>query len=253
MNKTFLNINRDHAKRIKLIMTDVDGTLLATGRAVSPSVAEALGALQQSGITLGLVSGRTLPELESMAIELGMKGPVIAENGAVAKLAAGEPLLELGYTRQPALDAFQKLQKLYPGSIQGREDNKVRIIDFVFRADGIPLSEIRKHIGNIQLLDSGYILHLMQEGISKGETLARLLESYDHGRYSTGDTMVFGDSATDASLFELFSDNVLILNPNLPEGQAELMRKKATYISELEYGEGFIQVALHIVQLRRSN
>jgi predicted mannosyl-3-phosphoglycerate phosphatase (HAD superfamily) len=251
MDKSFRNIKLQLISRVKLIMTDVDGTLLASGRNVSGDVAEVLSLLQLQGITIGLVSGRTLIELETMSDELGMKGPIIAENGGVARLSPHGAPLELGYTRQPAMEALSRLKKLYPGAIHEREDNRDRTIDIVFRGNGIPLKEIRRHIGTTQLLDSGYITHLMQAGISKGKTLMRILSEYKPG-YRPNEVMVFGDSATDLSLFELFPNNVLIINPNLPDGQEELMREKAAFMSELEYGEGFTEVALHIINLLKN-
>lgn len=253
MEKSFRTIDRELASRIKLIMTDVDGTLLSSGNTVSREVAESISALGSSGVTTGLVSGRTLPELESMAYELDLTGPIIAENGAIAKLAPGSSLLELGYSRQAALAGLEKLKRLYPGKIHEREDNKDRVIDIVFRADGIPLDEMRRHLGTTQLLDSGYILHLMQPGINKGKTLKRVLDEFLESDLKNDEVMVFGDSATDLSLFELFTSNVLVINPNLPNGQAEIMRKKAAFISQRQYGEGFLEVALHITKLRETD
>ena len=247
MVTSFRNINLDLAKKIKLIMTDVDGTLLAKGNTLSHEVSEALHSLQKAGIIIGLVSGRTLSLLESMSDDLNLTGPIIAENGAIAKLSPDASLIELGYSRQPAIDALNKLKVLYPGAIREREDNSERYIDVVIWADGVSLEEIRECIKPTQLLDSGYILHLMQEGINKGETLVKVLGELNN--YTGDEVMVFGDSVTDISLFELFSNNVLIVNPALPEGQAEYLAKKAAYVSEKQYGEGFTEVALHIVDL----
>ncbi|UCD10020.1 MAG: HAD-IIB family hydrolase [Dehalococcoidales bacterium] len=247
MVTSFRNINLELAKKIKLIMTDVDGTLLARGNTLSREVGEALHLLQQAGITIGLVSGRTLSLLESMSNEFNLAGPIIAENGAIAKLSPGAELIELGYSRQPAIDALNYLKELYPGAIREREDNAERFIDIVIWADGISIEEIRRTIKPTQLLDSGYILHLMQEGINKGKTLEKILDEMKV--YSRDEVMVFGDSVTDLSLFEIFPNNVLIVNPRLPEGQAEIMEKKATYVSEKQYGEGFTETALHIVNL----
>ncbi len=250
MHKSYKSIDEKTANSIKLIMTDVDGTLLASGRDVSPEVEETLRLLQRTGIIIGLVSGRTLGELEKMALHLGLTGPIIAENGGVAKPCAGKKTFDLGYSRTAAEEAFRKLRETFPDDVQGREDNDERTIDMVIRTNGILPDEMRKHIGTTQLLDSGYIMHLMQEGISKGKTLERLLGGMIPGNYRWEEVMVLGDSATDASLFESFPLNVLILNPNLPSGQPELMKEKAAYISEKEYGEGFVEVALHIVNLR---
>jgi len=247
MVTSFRNINLELAKKIKLIMTDVDGTLLASGNHPEPGTGKALKSLQETGITIGLVSGRTLSRLESTAREFDLKGPIIAENGAIAKLSPDTELMDLGYTRQPAIDALHKLKKLYPGAIREREDNAERFIDIVIRADGVSIETIRQQIKPTQLLDSGYILHLMQEGINKGKTLVKVLDELKE--YTCQEVMVFGDSVTDLSLFELFPNNVLIINPGLPEGQAEILEKKAAYVSEKQYGEGFTEVALHIVNL----
>jgi hypothetical protein len=250
MGTSYESLDIQTAKQIKLIMTDVDGTLLASGREASPEVERALCLLQEQGIVLGLVSGRTMRELERMADKLGMKGPIIAENGGIAKLRSGEKLLELGYSRRSAEETFQKLQCTFPGKVTGREDNTERMIDIVIRTDGILPGEIRQHIGTTQLLDSGYIMHLMQEGISKGNTLQKLIDETLPYKFKKDEIMVTGDSATDVSLFELFPNSVLIRNPHLPEGQDEIVKEKASYISEKEYGDGFIEVALHIIQMR---
>lgn len=247
MVTSFRTINHELAGKIKLIMTDVDGTLLASGNTLSQEVGEALYALQRAGIVIGLVSGRTLSLLESMSREYNLTGPIIAENGAVAKLSLDAELMELGYSRQPAIQALKKIKELYPGVIREREDNAERFIDIVIWADGVSTDEIRECIKPTQLLDSGYILHLMQEGIDKGKTLLRVLSEMK--KYSHNEVMVFGDSATDLSLFELFPYNVLVVNPGLPEGQDEIVKNKAAYVSEKHYGEGFTEVALHIVDL----
>jgi len=247
MATSFRKIDLELVKKIKLIMTDVDGTLLARGNTLSHEVSEALRLLQKAGIIIGLVSGRTLSLLESMSREFNLTGPIIAENGAIAKLSSGAELMELGYSRQPAIDALNKLKALYPEAIREREDNAERFIDIVIWAKGVSIEEIREKIKPTQLLDSGYILHLMQEGINKGETLLKVLDEMN--TYSVNEVMIFGDSVTDISLFELFPNNVLVVNPGLPEGQAEIIEKTAAYVSEKQYGEGFTEVALHIVDL----
>ncbi len=250
MDKSFRRISPELAKRIRLIMTDVDGTLLSSGSTVSPEVAEAITLLQENRITVGLVSGRTLPLLENMALDLKIEGPIIAENGAVARMRPGGENIDLGYSRKPALEALERLKKLFPEAIVEREDNKDRIVDVVFFSHGVAPDELKKHVSNIQLLDSGYILHLMQEDISKGKTLMKLLKEIDGGSYSAEEVIVFGDAVTDVTLFEMFPNSVLIVNPALPDGQSEIMQERARFISNLQYGEGFAEVALHIVNAR---
>ncbi len=230
-------------------MTDVDGTI-TTGDSISPAVLQAIRRLEEQGIIVGLVSGRTLPRLESLAHDLGITGPIIAENGGVARLKVKSGLMDLGYSRQPALEALAKLKALYPDAIKEREDNRVRLIDVVIWSHGVEVSELRRHLGKTQLLDSGYILHLMQEGISKGKTLMRLLGKVADGSLSPANVMVFGDSATDVSLFQLFPHCVFITNPKLTTQQRQELKQIAGYLSHLPVEEGFVEVASHLVNIR---
>jgi len=231
-------------------MTDVDGTITTGGDSISSVVFRVIRHLEQQGIIVGLVSGRTLPKLESLAHDLGITGPIIAENGGVAKLKVNGGLVDLGYSRQPALKALEKLKALYPNAIKEREDNRDRLIDVVIWSHGVEVSELRRHLEETQLLDSGYILHIMQEGISKGRTLMRLLGEIAHGSLSAANVMVFGDSATDISLFELFPHCVFITNPRLPTQQRKELKKIAKYVSDLPVEEGFVEVVSHIINVR---
>lgn len=250
MSQSFRQISAELARQIRLVMTDVDGTICDGGEPASPAVAQAVKRLEEKRITVGLVSGRTLPELERMAFDLRISGPIVAENGGVAKLRAGYGLLDLGYSRQPAMEALAKLKSLFPSAIRERADNKDRLIDIVFFADGIQPAELRKHIGRTQLLDSGYVLHLMQAGISKGKTLKDMLRNLPDMKLATDDVLIFGDSLTDLSLFGLFPHSVLVPNPTLALEHKQKLEQVAAYISARPCEKGFIEVADHILRLR---
>jgi phosphoglycolate phosphatase len=250
MTQSYRYLDGNLANRIRLVMADVDGTLTPGGDTLSPGVSEAVRRLEEDGIMVGLVSGRTLAGLEALASDLGTSGPVIAENGGVARLEAGGELVDLGYSRQPAVEALERLKRLFPGAIVEREDNKDRFVDIVFRALDIDTEELASHLEDVELLDSGYILHLMQKGISKGRTLMKLLPKIGDGTLSAPEVMVFGDSLTDLSLFEMFPHSVLVFNPRLSPGHRERLRNIARYTSELPFGDGFAEVAFHILDKR---
>ena len=112
MAKLYEEITAQTARQIKLIMTDVDGTLLEDGDEAIPSAAKAIRELEDLGITVGLVSGRFMGKLDEMAKELDIDGPIIAENGGLAKLHVDDELFPLGYTREPAMQALDKLIEL---------------------------------------------------------------------------------------------------------------------------------------------
>jgi HAD superfamily hydrolase (TIGR01484 family) len=250
MIQPYAKIARETALRIKLIMTDVDGTLNSGGDALNPAVSHAMHSLKRSGIMVGLVSGRTDPMLVAMASSLDIGGPLIAENGAVARMTYKSNLVDLGYSRQPAVEALEKLKARYPGRISEREDNAERLIDIVCRADGIDMEDLRNCVRDVQLLDSTYILHLMQKGIDKGTTLKRLLGLMHGPEISPDEVLVVGDSMTDLSLFKLFTQSVLIPNPDLSEIDKKTLRKSAGYISDHGAGDGFAEVVLHIINAR---
>ena len=118
MPQSYRQISPQLAHQIRLVMTDVDGTITTGGDSISPAVSHAIRRLEDQGIIVGLVSGRTLPKLESMAHDFGITGPIIAENGGVAKIKVNRRHVDLGYSRQPALEALAKLKELYPKAIE---------------------------------------------------------------------------------------------------------------------------------------
>jgi len=250
MVEPYQNITPELASEIRLVMADVDGTLTSSGDSISPSVSKAVHRLEEHGIIVGLVSGRTIPMLESLAKKLRISGPIIAENGGVAKLKANGELLDLDYSRQAALKALERLKAKFPNRIKEREDNRDRLVDVVFWSQGIQTEELMKYLEDAQLLDSGYILHIMQKGINKGKTLMRLLRLIGEGRLSPSEVLVVGDSTTDLSLFKLFPNSVLIPNPKLPTRDKELLQNTARYVSDHPYGDGFAEVAMHVCDVR---
>ena len=67
------------------------------------------------------------------------------------------------------------------------------------------------------------------------------------GTLRPDEVMVFGDSATDVSLFTEFENSVLIVNPRLNKQQTKDIRKFAKYQSGLPFGNGFVEVVSHIL------
>lgn len=70
-------------KPIRLVVFDLDGTLLNPQQFVSPRNRQALEALRAAGIRFSLASGRTEQHMRLFAEQLDVTLPVIASNGAV--------------------------------------------------------------------------------------------------------------------------------------------------------------------------
>jgi hydroxymethylpyrimidine pyrophosphatase-like HAD family hydrolase len=249
MSASFRRISFDLARRVRLIMTDVDGTLTADGISFSPELKECVARLRSAGIIVGLVSGRDLPRLESIVSQIEVNGPLIAENGGVARLSPETGNLDLGYSRRRALDALAKLKSLFGDKIVELEDNRNRLVDVTISVDGIPAAEIQNHLPGMQVMDSGYMLHLIPDGISKGNTLRMVASQLG---ISSNEIMVFGDSTTDISLFRNFANSVLVHNPLLSAQQRQAVSNATAFESDLEIDKGFCEVSSWIISLRTS-
>jgi mannosyl-3-phosphoglycerate phosphatase len=84
-----------------LLFSDVDGTLLGTDGRYAMSAAELAPTL--SRLEIVLASSRTVLELSRNQRDLGIEGPVVAENGAVVAWPSSPALLEVG--AQETIDA----------------------------------------------------------------------------------------------------------------------------------------------------
>jgi len=250
MSHSYLQIDSKLANDICLIMTDVDGTITDILGQVEKIARSALRALIDDGIVVGFVSGRTLPRLESLALDIGINGPIIGENGGIAKLKPMGVLLNLGYSREPALRDLERLRNLFPNAVMPTEDDADRKVDVGFKVQGVDAAELKKHLKDSELLDSGYMLHLLQKGVSKGGTLKRILPRIGDGKLSPGQVLVLGDSLTDISLFRIFPHSVFIRNARLSPEDRAMIENAAEYVSGLEFGAGFAMVARHILKLR---
>lgn len=82
---------------VKLVATDIDGTILSYAQSVTGEVStrtvQVLRAVREAGVAVVLVTGRPVRGLRKLSSDLGLLGPVIASNGAVTyDLAADRPV-----------------------------------------------------------------------------------------------------------------------------------------------------------------
>lgn len=87
---------------IKLIATDMDGTLLTDQKEISPAALAAIAAARAKGVKVVLATGRPLPGVARYVQQLGLSGEdeyVLTYNGAFVQNLAGNPVIEhpLGY------------------------------------------------------------------------------------------------------------------------------------------------------------
>ncbi len=70
---------------IRLLALDIDGTLLDSQQSISQRTRNAICALAERRIPVVLVTGRRFISAHAIALELGLRTPLIAHNGALTK------------------------------------------------------------------------------------------------------------------------------------------------------------------------
>lgn len=77
----------------RLLVLDVDGTLLDSTHILRPRVADAVRSAQASGLTVALATGKLLSSVQPLLDTMGVRGPQIVLNGAVISDTATEALV----------------------------------------------------------------------------------------------------------------------------------------------------------------
>lgn len=70
-------------KNIRMVVTDLDGTLLAPNRTISDEAVKTLGQLQDRGILFTFITGRPPYAVKQFAQRVGITTPIVCCNGAV--------------------------------------------------------------------------------------------------------------------------------------------------------------------------
>ncbi|MFF1463797.1 HAD family hydrolase [Streptomyces sp. NPDC058330] len=106
--------------RIRLICTDLDGTLLNERGAVGPLIHDALTKAAHGSVPVVCVTGRPLRDALSVCRGISTDGLVVCSNGAVvAEVATGKPLRCQGFSRHQARTVLARLRARLPGVVLG--------------------------------------------------------------------------------------------------------------------------------------
>jgi len=103
---------------IKLVASDLDGTLLRPDETVSERTRDAIAAVRRAGITLVLVTGRPPRSLASIAARIGVGGIAICANGAVVwDLDAATMVDSAPLAAELAAGLVRGLRQAIPGAL----------------------------------------------------------------------------------------------------------------------------------------
>lgn len=206
---------------IRLIATDVDGTLTREGK-FTTELLQAIDILNAKGIKLLLVTGRSAGWVSAVNNYLPVAGS-IAENGGLyfQSNCSGFDFLtrleSIEEHRTQLAERFWELQARYP-QIEESSDNQFRITDWTFDVAGLTDAELGAIATQCQ--EWGYSFtfstvqcHIKPPQQDKGVAIVRVLKHY-FPEIAPTQIITVGDSPNDATMFDraLFPLSVGVAN-----------------------------------------
>ncbi|UZE92163.1 MAG: phosphoglycolate phosphatase [Methanosarcinales archaeon] len=210
---------------MKALAIDIDGTITDDKRRINCRAIEVIRSLK---VPVILATGNTVCFALTTAKLIGTDGIVIAENGGVVKVGydAKECVLCDGTECEKAFELLSKhfdLEKL---------DAEYRKTDVALRRN-FDLSMAREMSSksglNVDLVDSGFAVHIKNKHINKGIGLKKVAELLG---LSTQDTVAIGDSENDIEMFNVAGFKVAVGNAD------PRLKQMASLVTKGKYGAG---------------
>ncbi len=241
--------NQHHFTNVRLVATDMDGTLTTNGKFQS-SLLQAVENLAAAGIKVIIVTGRSAGWVSGLSSLMPVAG-AIAENGGLFYPSAGEqpitltPISNLESHRQDLKATFEQLQVKFP-QIQASADNRFRITDWTFDVAGLNPQEIHTLSHLCQEMGWGFTYssvqcHIKPQGQDKAVGLLQVLREYFPGILPP-DVVTVGDSPNDESLFDNRYFPISVGVANVLQ-YAEKLQHQPAYVTYSGEGEGFCELA----------
>ena len=180
------------AMKLSVLALDYDGTIAAHDT-LDPAVRHAIAMARTNGITVLLVTGRSLDELRRVAGDLHFVDGVVAENGALVHFPDGGHTSVLAPRIPPSfVGELQRLGlSIRPGTclVDASSSDGPRLLDAVQRLEQ-PL---------VLIFNRGRVM-VTSQGISKATGLHATLDML---RLSPRNTLAIGDAENDHELLRL--------------------------------------------------
>ncbi|GBO56826.1 haloacid dehalogenase-like hydrolase [Pseudanabaena sp. lw0831] len=203
-----LNLNQADLSDIRLIASDVDGTLTQNGKFV-PNFIHTLLDLQSAGIKVFLVTGRSAGWVSALVNYLPITAAIAENGGLYLQLDSKQDLLSnipnINEHRLLLENAFCQIQNRFP-SLKISSDNQFRITDWTFDVDDLSADDISAIAGKCCEMGLGFTYSTVQCHIKlahqdKAIGLTKVLERY-FPEFNQDQVLTVGDSPNDEAMFD---------------------------------------------------
>ena len=204
------------------VVVDVDGTITYSDRTIDCRAVDALRSLESPVV---IATGNILCFARAVAKLVGTGGIVIAENGGVVECGIVESdTSHIGECE----DAFEFLKKHFALE---RIDPEYRKTEIGLRRnfDVRKAREMLVDYPEVDIVDTGFAVHIKSKRINKGTGLVRIAELMG---LDAKEFVAFGDSPNDIEMLKASGLGVAVGNAH-PE-----LKKVADLITEAEHGAG---------------
>lgn len=242
-------LNSNSLDNVKLVATDMDGTLTSNGKFTSDLILS-LEDLAQKNIEVLIVTGRSAGWVQSIANYLPIVG-AIAENGGLFYHNSTNScqflsqIADLPSYRQQLQQVFALLQKQLP-QIRESADNRFRLTDWTFDIADLTALQLEEVSSICQELGWGFTYSTVQCHIKpleqdKAPGLKSVLQDY-FAHLEVEEIVTVGDSPNDESLFNqnLFPLSVGVANIL---DYSDRLKYQPKYVTSKTEVAGFFELA----------
>lgn len=234
---------RSRPRRIKAVITDIDGTITEADRSLHLGAAEILRRLDTSGTPVILATSNVLPSALAIQRCVGLRRPLVAENGGILYelVGKGDRVSHLA-DRQVAWDAYVTARRAgLP--IHRLFSDRWRETEIALEPD-VASARLRRAVRKHPVLieETGYATHIIERGKGKRAALDRLLPRLG---ITWSDCLVAGDGDNDVGMLQAAGWAV-----SFRSGSPKA-RRAADYVSHASYAAGLVE-ALRICGIGNS-
>ncbi len=245
---TLLNLNQADLSDIRLIASDVDGTLTHNGKFSSDFISTLLN-LQSAGITVLLMTGRSAGWISALVNYLPVAG-AIAENGGLFLQPNGQQNLlssipNISRHRILLENTFHHIRQLFP-HLRPSTDNQFRITDWTFDVDDLSTDDLQAISSQCRQMGwsftySNVQCHIKPPHQDKATGLDTVLKNHFSDLISQ-QVLTVGDSPNDEAMFnpDLFPISFGVANVRHYQ---DMMLHLPQYITQASEFAGFQELA----------
>lgn len=249
MNQLFLKpLDNYHWRDIKLIATDMDGTLTKKEQFDS-QLFETLSKLAAAGVDVLITTGRSAGWVQAIATYLPVVG-AIAENGGL--LYPNHDTKPQFMTEINVAEHRQQLNRVYKilkskfTQIEESPDNAFRLTDWTFNVENLSLKELEQIDYVCRSEGYGFTYSTIQCHIKplhqdKAYGLSKVIHQY-FPALKPEQILTIGDSPNDESMFNPKQFPLSVGVANILE-YGDRLKYLPTYITSKPEGNGFVELS----------